>query len=52
MVATCEHVDSPSFSTHLQLIGGAAKPGELSRYGLSNPRLMEPEESRAGLCHP
>jgi hypothetical protein len=43
-VTTYEHVDSTSFSTHLQLMGGDAELGEFSNYYSGNPGLMEPED--------
>jgi hypothetical protein len=40
MMATYEHMDSASFSTHLHWIGGSTKPGEPGKYGPSNPRAQ------------
>jgi hypothetical protein len=43
-VATCEHVDSASSTTRLQLISGGAKP--------DTPRLAMPEDLGAGAVLP
>jgi hypothetical protein len=46
-VATCEHMESASFSTDLQLMGGHIEPREPSRYYLGNTGLMAPEDPGA-----
>jgi hypothetical protein len=44
-VATYEHVDSSSSSTHLQLIGKGGALGELSKYSPDTPRLPVLEDA-------
>jgi hypothetical protein len=34
---TCEHVDSASFPSHLQLMGGGGKPGEPGKHSTDIP---------------
>jgi hypothetical protein len=52
MVTTREHTDSASFSTRLQLMDRGAEPREPSRYGLSNPGRMAPEDPGAEAMSP
>jgi hypothetical protein len=51
-MATYEHINSTSFSTHLELTGGDAEPKEHGWYGPGNPRFMVPEDSRAEAASP
>jgi hypothetical protein len=48
MAATCEHADSASASTHLQLRDGYENPGEPGKYSLDRPELMVLEDLGAG----
>jgi hypothetical protein len=49
--ATCEHADSASSSTHVQLIGRGGKPGEPDRYSSDAPRPMTLEDLGLGPHH-
>jgi hypothetical protein len=51
-VATCEHANSASFSTRLQLTGRDAEPEEPCKYVPGNPGLMAPEDPRAEAASP
>jgi hypothetical protein len=44
VVVTCEHASSASLFTRLQLMGGDAELGELSRYSLGNSGRMAPKD--------
>jgi hypothetical protein len=45
MVVTCEHADSASSSTRLQVMGGDEEPRELGKYSSDTPGPKVHEDS-------
>jgi hypothetical protein len=52
VAATCEHTDSASSSTRLQLIGGGGDSGEPGKYNLDTPGLTVLEDPGAKAAPP
>jgi hypothetical protein len=51
-LATCEHANSGSSPTHLQLMGGGGKAREPGRYSLDAPKPVAPEDPGARAAKP